>query len=152
MDREQAALPPATRVGEVAADSHAVTLHVAARAVLLRLDEGQAARAASTRRRGVHDDLDASTRSASRTESTRRRSRSRSSSAGRSAITRSRATSCYEPFSGSGSQLIAAAKLGRRCYAMELAPAFVDVARIRWTSWARSAGLDPGPGALEPTP
>ena len=56
----------------------------------------------------------------------------------------------YEPFSGSGSQLIAAAKLGRRCYAMELEPAFVDVARIRWTSWARSAGLDPGPGALEP--
>ncbi len=55
----------------------------------------------------------------------------------------------YEPFSGSGSQIIAAAKLGRRCYAMELEPAFVDVARRRWTSWALSAGVDPGPGALE---
>jgi DNA modification methylase len=55
----------------------------------------------------------------------------------------------YEPFSGSGSQIIAAAKLGRRCYAMELEPAFVDVARIRWTQFARSAGVDPGPGALE---
>ncbi len=56
---------------------------------------------------------------------------------------------CYEPFSGSGSQIIAAAKARRRCYAVELEPAFVDVARRRWTGWARSAGVDPGPGALE---
>jgi DNA modification methylase len=55
----------------------------------------------------------------------------------------------YEPFSGSGSQIIAAAKLGRRCFAMELEPAFVDVARRRWTTYARSGGIDPGPGALE---
>ena len=54
----------------------------------------------------------------------------------------------YEPFLGSGSQLIAAAKLGRRCFAMELAPEFVDVARIRWTNFARAAGIAPGPGAL----
>lgn len=54
----------------------------------------------------------------------------------------------YEPFSGSGSQLIAAARTGRRCYAMELAPEFVDVARIRWTNFAKKAGIDPGPGAL----
>jgi DNA modification methylase len=56
---------------------------------------------------------------------------------------------CFEPFSGSGSQLIAAAKLGRCCYAMELEPSFVDVARRRWTGWARSAGVKSGPGALE---
>jgi DNA modification methylase len=31
-----------------------------------------------------------------------------------------------EPFSGSGSQLIAAEKLGRKCRAMEISPAFVD--------------------------
>jgi len=37
-----------------------------------------------------------------------------------------------EPFSGSGSQLIAAEKLGRRCRAIELSPAFVDVALRRW--------------------
>ena len=37
---------------------------------------------------------------------------------------------CYEPFSGSGSQLIAAEQLGRRCYAIELEPRFVDVAIV----------------------
>lgn len=37
-----------------------------------------------------------------------------------------------EPFSGSGSQIIAAEQTRRRCYAMELSPAFVDVAVKRW--------------------
>jgi DNA modification methylase len=37
-----------------------------------------------------------------------------------------------EPFSGSGSQLIAAEKLKRVCHAMELEPVFVDVAIERW--------------------
>ncbi len=39
---------------------------------------------------------------------------------------------CYEPFSGSGTQIIAAERLERRCFAMELSPAFVDVAVARW--------------------
>jgi DNA modification methylase len=39
---------------------------------------------------------------------------------------------CYEPFCGSGSQLIAAEQLGRRCYAIELEPRFVDLAISRW--------------------
>lgn len=39
---------------------------------------------------------------------------------------------CFEPFSGSGSQLIAAEQVGRQCYAMELEPVFVDVAIRRW--------------------
>ncbi len=38
----------------------------------------------------------------------------------------------YEPFSGSGTQLISAEETGRRCFAMELSPAFVDVAVKRW--------------------
>jgi DNA modification methylase len=38
----------------------------------------------------------------------------------------------YEPFSGSGTALIAAEMTGRRCYAIELSPAFVDVAVARW--------------------
>jgi DNA modification methylase len=37
-----------------------------------------------------------------------------------------------EPFSGSGSQLIAAEKLSRRCFAMELSPSFVDGAVLRF--------------------
>jgi len=39
---------------------------------------------------------------------------------------------CLEPFSGSGTQIYIAEKLGRRCMAMELSPAFVDVAVRRW--------------------
>lgn len=39
---------------------------------------------------------------------------------------------CFEPFSGSGSQIIAAEELRRRCYAIELQPAFVDVAVRRF--------------------
>ena len=40
---------------------------------------------------------------------------------------------CFEPFSGSGTQLVAAEKLGRVCYAMELSPPFVAVALERLT-------------------
>jgi len=42
---------------------------------------------------------------------------------------------CYEPFCGSGTQIIAAEKLGRRCYAIEMQPLFVDVAVKRWEQW-----------------
>ena len=42
---------------------------------------------------------------------------------------------CYEPFCGSGSQIIAAEKLDRRCFAMETEPVFVDVAVERWERW-----------------
>jgi DNA modification methylase len=59
---------------------------------------------------------------------------------------------CYEPFGGSGSQLIAAATLGRVCRAVEIEPVFVDVIRRRWTAYARATGADPGPGALDPAP
>jgi DNA modification methylase len=38
---------------------------------------------------------------------------------------------CYEPFSGSGTQLVAAETLGRVCYAMELSAPFVAVALER---------------------
>jgi DNA modification methylase len=38
---------------------------------------------------------------------------------------------CYEPFSGSGSQLVAAQQTRRRCYAIEKSPAFVAVALER---------------------
>ena len=38
----------------------------------------------------------------------------------------------YEPFSGSGTTLIAAETTGRVCLAVELDPAYVDVAVARW--------------------
>jgi DNA modification methylase len=38
----------------------------------------------------------------------------------------------YEPFSGSGTTIIAAEQLNRKCYAMEIAPIYVDVAVKRW--------------------
>ena len=42
---------------------------------------------------------------------------------------------CYEPFLGSGTQLIAAEKLSRTCYAMDREPQYVDVAVKRWESF-----------------
>ena len=38
----------------------------------------------------------------------------------------------YEPFSGSGTTIIAAEMTGRACHAIELSPAYVDVAVRRW--------------------
>ncbi len=38
----------------------------------------------------------------------------------------------FEPFSGSGSQLIAAERTGRRCRAIEISPPYVGVAIRRW--------------------
>ena len=38
----------------------------------------------------------------------------------------------YEPFAGSGTAIIAAEMTGRRCFALELSPAFCDVAVTRW--------------------
>ena len=39
---------------------------------------------------------------------------------------------CYEPFSGSGSQIIAGERVNRRVFAMEMEPVFCDVAVKRW--------------------
>ena len=47
---------------------------------------------------------------------------------------------CFEPFSGSGSQIIAAERTGRRCRAIEISPPFVDVAIRRWQA---ATGKDP---------
>lgn len=43
---------------------------------------------------------------------------------------------CYEPFAGSGTQLIAAERLGRRCYAMELDPRYCDLIVRRFIAFA----------------
>ncbi len=41
----------------------------------------------------------------------------------------------YDPFVGSGTTLIAAERLGRRCYAMEIEPRYVQVAIERWQNF-----------------
>lgn len=39
---------------------------------------------------------------------------------------------CYEPFAGSGTQIIAAERLARRCFAMEVSPHYCDLIVRRW--------------------
>jgi len=41
----------------------------------------------------------------------------------------------FEPFAGSGTALIAAEMTARCCYALELSPAYVDAARLRWENF-----------------
>lgn len=50
--------------------------------------------------------------------------------------------SIYEPFSGSGTTIIAAEQTGRICYAMELSPAYVDVAVRRWQQYTGKAAVN----------
>ena len=46
-----------------------------------------------------------------------------------------RGETIYEPFCGSGTTIIAAETTSRICYAMELNPAYVDVAVQRWQNF-----------------
>jgi DNA modification methylase len=39
---------------------------------------------------------------------------------------------CVDPFLGSGSTLIAAEQLNRKCYGMEISPQYCDVIVARW--------------------
>jgi DNA modification methylase len=48
------------------------------------------------------------------------------------AIRNHEAESVYDPFCGSGTTLIAAEQLGRKCYGMEISPAYCDVIVKRW--------------------
>ena len=55
----------------------------------------------------------------------------------------------YEPFCGSGTTLIAAAKEGRVCRGIEISPKYCDVIRRRWTKWAKQNNREVGTGGLE---
>ena len=57
-----------------------------------------------------------------------------------------RGDTCFEPFSGSGSQLIAAEQLERRCRAIEMEPVFVDVAVRRWQALTDKPAVLEGDG------
>jgi DNA modification methylase len=51
----------------------------------------------------------------------------------------------YEPFSGSGTTIIAAEMTGRACHAVELSPAYVAVAVQRWQAFTgKQATLERG--------
>ncbi|MBX3315754.1 MAG: DNA modification methylase [Phycisphaeraceae bacterium] len=50
---------------------------------------------------------------------------------------------CYEPFAGSGSQFIAAEKLGRRCFGIEISPTYCDLIVRRYIAFAGEGAVDP---------
>lgn len=52
----------------------------------------------------------------------------------------------YEPFSGSGTTIIACEMTGRACYAVELNPAYVDVAVKRWQEFTGKQAVLEGDG------
>lgn len=52
----------------------------------------------------------------------------------------------YEPFSGSGTTIVAAETTGRACFAMELDPAYVDVAVRRWEAFTGKMAVLEGGG------
>lgn len=54
----------------------------------------------------------------------------------------------HEPFSGSGTMLIAAETTGRACYAIELDPAYADVVVERWQAFTGEAAILDGDGQL----
>ncbi|WP_413813862.1 DNA-methyltransferase [Mesorhizobium sp. Root552] len=47
----------------------------------------------------------------------------------------------YEPFCGSGTTIIAAEMTGRSCHAIELNPAYVDMAILRWQAFTGEAAI-----------
>jgi DNA modification methylase len=52
----------------------------------------------------------------------------------------------YEPFSGSGTTIIAAETTGRVAHAIEIAPAYVDVAVKRWQDFTGQQAVLDGDG------
>jgi hypothetical protein len=49
----------------------------------------------------------------------------------------------YEPFAGSGTQIIAAQRLGRRCFALEISPVYCDLIVRRFIAFAGESAVDP---------
>lgn len=47
----------------------------------------------------------------------------------------------YDPFVGSGTTIIAAERQARTCYAMEIEPRYVDVARKRWEAYTGNTAV-----------
>jgi DNA modification methylase len=59
----------------------------------------------------------------------------------------------YDPFLGSGTSLIACERIGRKCFAMELDPAYTDVSVSRWERFTgKKAQRITGGGGTDRTP
>jgi DNA modification methylase len=52
----------------------------------------------------------------------------------------------YEPFSGSGTTIIACEKESRTALAIELEPAYIDVAVLRWQNFSGKQAVLDGDG------
>ncbi|MDT0635080.1 DNA methyltransferase [Salinisphaera sp. W335] len=52
----------------------------------------------------------------------------------------------YEPFSGSGTTIIACEQTARICYAVELSPEYVDMAITRWQEFTGETAKLEGDG------
>ena len=52
----------------------------------------------------------------------------------------------YDPFSGSGTTIIAAEMTGRACLAIEVSPAYIDVAVRRWEAFTGQQATLEGDG------
>jgi DNA modification methylase len=52
----------------------------------------------------------------------------------------------YEPFSGSGTTIIAAEMTSRACHAIEISPAYIDVAVKRWQDFTGQPATLEGDG------
>lgn len=50
---------------------------------------------------------------------------------------------CYEPFAGSGTQILAAHRMGRRCFAVEISPQYCDLIVRRFIAKEGPAGVLP---------
>jgi DNA modification methylase len=50
----------------------------------------------------------------------------------------------YDPFVGSGTTIIAAEMTGRACHAIEISPAYCDIAVLRWQAFTGQTATRPG--------
>jgi DNA modification methylase len=53
----------------------------------------------------------------------------------------SRGDIVLDPFTGSGTTIIAAERTGRRCYGLEIDPIYVDVTVRRWQAFTRDQAV-----------
>jgi len=57
----------------------------------------------------------------------------------------------YEPFSGSGTTIVAGEMTGRHIYAMEISPAYCDMAVTRWQNFTGEQAKLESSGQYFPT-